>query len=51
MFFGVSGESVVTKVPAGVHWRALPEGMPMWGPGRDLLILILILLLRYMVFG
>ena len=25
---------ITTSVPAGVHWRASPEGMPMWGPNR-----------------
>ena len=23
------------SVPAGVHWIASPEGMPMWGPIRS----------------
>ena len=25
---------ITASVPAGVHWRASPEGMPMWGPNR-----------------
>ena len=23
---------IKASVPAGVHWRASPEGMPLWGP-------------------
>ena len=23
---------ITASVPAGVHWRASPEGMPSWGP-------------------
>ena len=23
---------ITALVPAGVHWRASPEGMPLWGP-------------------
>ena len=31
----VGAEAEITAlVPAGVHWRASPEGMPMWGPNR-----------------
>ena len=26
--------SSFSSVPAGVHWRASPEGMPLWGPNR-----------------
>ena len=25
---------ITASVPAGVHWRASPEGMPLWGPNR-----------------
>ena len=25
---------VTASVPAGVHWRASPEGMPLWGSNR-----------------
>ena len=25
---------ITASVPAGVHWRASPEGMPLWGPSR-----------------
>ena len=25
---------ITVSVPAGVHWRASPEGMPLWGPNR-----------------
>ena len=25
---------IIASVPAGVHWRASPEGMPLWGPNR-----------------
>ena len=25
---------ITALVPAGVHWRASPEGMPLWGPNR-----------------
>ena len=25
---------ITAPVPAGVHWRASPEGMPLWGPNR-----------------
>ena len=29
----VGAEAGITaSVPAGVHWQASPEGMPMWGP-------------------
>ena len=27
---------ITVSVPAGVHWRASPEGMPLWGPNRYL---------------
>ena len=27
-----AGAEIAASVPAGVHWRASPEGMPMWGP-------------------
>ena len=31
----VGAEAEITaSVPAGVHWRVCPEGMPMWGPNR-----------------
>ena len=31
----VGAEAEITaSVPAGVHWRTSPEGMPMWGPNR-----------------
>ena len=31
----VGAEAEITvSVPAGVHWQASPEGMPMWGPNR-----------------
>ena len=23
---------ITASVPVGVHWRASPEGMPLWGP-------------------
>ena len=25
---------ITASVPAGVHWLASPEGMPIWGPDR-----------------
>ena len=25
---------ITASVPAGVHWRDSPEGMPLWGPNR-----------------
>ena len=25
---------ITASVPAGVHWHASPEGMPLWGPNR-----------------
>ena len=25
---------ITASVPAGVHWRASPKGMPLWGPNR-----------------
>ena len=25
---------ITASVPASVHWRASPEGMPLWGPNR-----------------
>ena len=25
---------ITASVPAGVHWRASPDGMPLWGPNR-----------------
>ena len=25
---------ITASVPAGVHWRASPESMPLWGPNR-----------------
>ena len=25
---------ITASVPAGVHWRAFPEGMPLWEPNR-----------------
>ena len=25
---------ITASVPAGAHWRASPEGMPLWGPNR-----------------
>ena len=25
---------IIASVPAGVHWRASPEGMPLWGRNR-----------------
>ena len=25
---------ITASVPAGVHWRASPEGVPLWGPNR-----------------
>ena len=25
---------ITASVPAGVHWRASPEGMPLWAPNR-----------------
>ena len=40
VFIGGGGGAVGAKaeitasVPAGVHWRASPEGMPLWGPNR-----------------
>ena len=27
---------ITASVPAGVQWRASPEGMPLWGPNRFL---------------
>ena len=31
----VGAKAMITaSVPAGVHWRASPEGMPLWGPNR-----------------
>ena len=34
--WAVGAEAEITvSVPAGVHWRASSEGMPMWGPNRS----------------
>ena len=29
---GAVGAAARITAPAGVHWLASPEGMPMWGP-------------------
>ena len=36
---GGAKAEITASVPAGVHWRASPEGMLMWGPNRSGLVL------------